>query len=372
MKRIAILGGTFSPVHIEHVLLAKSAIKELALDKLIVMPTFISPHKSEVPLCSSHRLNMLKLAFKDVEKVEVSDFEIEKQGKSYTYQTVEHFKSSEDAELFFIVGGDMLTDFPTWRYPERILSACTLAVFDREGFYTDYDGLTKYFMDTFGKTFIKLNHVGRDASSTKIRIYSALSLPLDNLTTKEVEEYIIKNRLYQDFEFADIVKKTLPEKRLIHTANVVICALKRAKELGLENKKVITATMLHDFAKYIDYKTVEGFTVSEDVPEPVIHAFLGAYLAEKHLKITDREVLDAIKYHTSGRPNMTTLEKLVFVADMVEDGRTYDGVEELRKSYNEDDFERCFFKCLEEETVHLINKKQKIYHLTLEAYNYYK
>lgn len=372
MKKIAILGGTFSPVHTEHVLLAKSAIEELGLDKLIVMPTFISPHKSEIPLCSSHRLKMLELAFKDIEKVEISNFEIEKQGKSYTYQTVEHFKAQGDVELFFIVGGDMLTNFPTWRYPERILSACNLAVFDREGFYTDYEGMQKYFTNTFGKRFIKLNHVGLNASSTKIRVYSALSLSLDNQTPKAVEEYIKANGLYKDFEYAEFLRKALTEKRLIHTANVVVTALKRAKELNLDNKKVITSAMLHDMAKYIDYKTVEGFIIDDDVPEPVIHAFLGAYLAEKYLGITDKEIINAIKYHTSGRPNMTTLEKLIFVADMIEEGRNYEGVEQLRRAYNEEDFEKCFFKCLEEETIHLINKKQEIYHLTLEAYNYYK
>ena len=371
MKRIAILGGTFNPVHVEHVLLAKSAIKELNLDKLIVMPTFISPHKKEIPLSSEHRLNMLYRAFSGIDKVEVSDYEILKQGKSYTYQTVEHFKDTEQCELFFIVGGDMLSNFPTWRYPERILSACTLAVFEREGFFTDYDKLNEYFMRTFGKTFIKLSHVGKDASSTKIRVYSSFSLPLDNLTTKEVEEYIKQNAIYSGDKIVQKLKEVLPEKRLKHTANVVVTALKRAKELNLDEKKVALATTLHDFAKYIDPKTVEGFSLDEDVPPPVIHSFLGAFIAEKYFMIEDEDVINAIRYHTSGRPNMSTLEKLVFVADMVEEGRNYEGVEKLRKSYEEDDFEECFKKCLEEEMLHLINKKQNIYHLTLEAYDFY-
>ena len=84
MKRIGIFGGTFNPVHIEHVALAKSAIIELGLDKLIVMPTFLSPHKENSPAPAEDRINMLKIAFADVEKVEVSDYEILKQGRSYT------------------------------------------------------------------------------------------------------------------------------------------------------------------------------------------------------------------------------------------------------------------------------------------------
>jgi nicotinate-nucleotide adenylyltransferase len=125
MKRIGVLGGTFNPVHSEHVALAKSAVKELELDKLLVMPTYISPHKNTTPASSQDRLNMLKLAFLGQDKIEVSDYEIKRQGKSYTYLTVEYLKEQEDCELFFIVGGDMLTDFKTWKYPERILNACT-------------------------------------------------------------------------------------------------------------------------------------------------------------------------------------------------------------------------------------------------------
>ncbi len=371
MEKIAILGGTFNPVHIEHVLLAKSAIEELGLDKLIVMPTFISPHKEQTPLAPEHRLNMLKLAFSDIDKVEVSDFEIEKQGKSYTYQTVEHFKAQTDSKIYFIVGGDMLSDFPTWRYPERILSACTLAVFDREGFYTDYDGLKEYFNRTFGKTFIKLSHVGKSASSTKIRVYASFSLPLDNLTPKKVEEYIKKENLYKGEKFIDKLKEVLNEKRLVHTANVVITALKKAKELSLDQRKVAISATLHDFAKYIDPLTVKGFSLDEDMPKPVVHAFLGAFIAKEYLGIDDEDIINAIRYHTSGRPNMSTLEKLIFVADMVEENRVYDGVEQLRESYEKDDLDTCFKKCLEEEMVHLINKKQNIYHLTLDAYDFY-
>ena len=145
MKRIAIFGGTFNPVHIEHVELCKSAIKELNLDKLIVMPTFISPHKvDKACLSAGERLNMLKLAFEGVDRVEVSDFEILKEGKSYTYQTIEHFYQ-QGQQLFFIVGGDMLTDFKTWKFPERILSLATLAVFKRQSIYTDFDKEREFF-----------------------------------------------------------------------------------------------------------------------------------------------------------------------------------------------------------------------------------
>jgi predicted HD superfamily hydrolase involved in NAD metabolism len=147
--------------------------------------------------------------------------------------------------------------------------------------------------------------------------------------------------------------------------------MQRAKELGLDEKKVILACTLHDCAKYIDYKTVKGFTLPEGVPQPVVHAFLGAYIAKEYLGVTDEEVIDAIRYHTSGKAEMTTLSKLVFVADMIEDGRNYDGVEKLRELYRACDFEKCFIECLKEEFIHLLNKKQYIYQQTINAFNYY-
>lgn len=371
MKKVAIFGGTFNPVHIEHISLCKSAIKELGLDKLIVMPTFISPHKdNKTSLSAVDRLNMLKLAFDGVDKVEVSDFEILKEGKSWTYQTIEHFYK-EDQRLFFIVGGDMLNDFKTWKFPERILKKATLAVFERQSIFTDFEKEQEYFRKNFNTEFVKLSYLGKDFSSTKIRTYAKFSLSLDGLMPKSVEEYIKKNGLYAPDRYEKFAITNLPEKRLKHTADVVICALKRARELGLDTEKVRLSATLHDIAKYIDHATEKEFVLPEKVPNPVIHAYLGAFIAEKYLGINDSEIIDAIRYHTSGRAKMSLLEKLIFVADMVEEGRSYEGVEKLRALYESGDFENCFIECLKEEFVHLLNKKQYIYVKTIEAFNYY-
>lgn len=371
MERIGILGGTFNPVHSEHVNLAKSAIKELSLTRLIVMPTYMSPHKNLKPAPAIDRLNMLKLAFDKVEGVTVSDYEIVKQGKSYTYLTLEHFKSQFNAQLFFIVGGDMLTDFKTWKNPQRILQLCDLCVFDREDFYTDYTAEKEYFINTFGKEFIKLNYVGKPVSSTKIRVYSALNIPLPLILPQQVEDYIKEKDLYGGDKYWNFIKENLTKSRIKHTADVIITALKKAKLLGLDQNKVLLSALLHDCAKYLDYKEFKGFNLPEGVPTPVIHAFLGAYVAQTLLGIDDEEIIDAIKYHTSGKPNMSTLGKLIFVADMVEEGRTYQGVEQLRALYEKEDFEYCFTQCLKEEFIHLINKKQYIYSATLKAYEFY-
>ncbi len=369
MQRIGIFGGTFNPVHAEHLNIAKNAVKELGLNFLYVMPTFLPPHKDTLPAPASDRINMLKIAFSGMPKIEISDYEVQKGGKSYTFQTVEHFKD-DDTELFFIIGGDMLTDFKNWKNPQRILDCCKIAVFEREGFYTDFEGEKEYFKTHFGKDFIKLSYVGKKVSSTKVRVYSTLGLNTDGLTIPLVADYIREKDLYCSSDYVEFLKANLSEKRLIHTANVAVLAMDKVKELSLDAEKVMTACILHDVAKYLKAEDFSSFNLPKDVPPPVVHAFLGAFVAEHLLGISDKEILDAIRYHTSGRAKMSKLEKLVFVADMLEEGRDYDGVDKLREFYK-GDLDTCFEECLKEEVIHLKNKGQKIYGKTLEAFDYY-
>ena len=371
MKKIGVLGGTFDPVHNEHVKMANEVIKELKLDKLIVMPTACPPHKVHSEMVdATHRLNMANLAFVSP-KITVSDYEINEGGKSYTYKTLEHIKKTqEDAEIFFIVGGDMLVDFKTWKFPERILEVATLAVFNREGYHANYDEEEKYFEKNFSKSFIRLNFSGKNVSSTKIRIYSMFGLDVTPFVPDLVASYIKENNLYKANAYVEFVKSVLPEKRLIHTANVIACALDKAKPLNVDRDDVFTACTLHDVAKYLKREDYPLAEIPDDMPSAVVHAFLGEYVAREKLGIKNQDILNAIKYHTSGRENMSNLEKLVFVADMVEEGRTYDGVDELRKLYDVD-FEKCFIECLKEEMIHLKNKKTQIFYLTEKAYDYY-
>lgn len=372
MKRIGVYGGTFNPVHVEHVRLATRAVSQLNLDKLFIIPTFLSPHKATAPIDAKYRLEMLKLAFAGQDKIEVSDYEIEKQGKSYSYLTIEHFKEKyRESSLFILVGEDMLSDFKTWRNPERILELSDLAVFGREDFSLDYDKENEYFLSRFKKSFIRLDAVGKSISSTEIRLRVVLGLSTDNLIDKKVREYIDKNALYKKDAYTEFLRENLTEKRLVHTINVVVTAMKKAKDLGLDENKVYLSALLHDCAKYLDPKDYKDFVLPKGVPAPVVHSFLGAFVAEKVLGITDVEILDAIRFHTSGKAEMTTLGKLIFVADMVEKDRNYEGVEILRKLYAQSDFEKCFIECLKEEFLHLLNKKQYIYEQTLEAFRYY-
>lgn len=370
MKKIGIFGGTFNPVHNEHISLIYKAIEELNLDRLFIIPTFISPHKKGDIAPAEDRFNMLKLAFLSEEKIEVSDFEIKNGGESFTYITVEHFKKIyPDAEIFLIIGADMLNDFRRWKYPERILHVCSLCAFLRED-YKILNDAHEYFLENFNKDFTLLNYIGKKVSSTRIRVYNALNLNIDGMTDEKVIKYIKDNNLYKGNKYFEYARSVLPEKRLRHTAEVVIKASSKIRELSLDSEKVYTACVLHDIAKYQKVEDYPDFKLPVGVPEPVVHAFLGAYIAENVLGIKDSEIIGAIRYHTSGKANMSTLGKLLFTADMIDETRNYEGVERLREYFTES-LEKGFIECLKEEMLHLINKRQPIYIETLNAYDYY-
>lgn len=136
------------------------------------------------------------------------------------------------------------------------------------------------------------------------------------------------------------LKKALPEKRFIHSLGVAEEALRLAVLYGADTGKAYTAGLLHDCAKGIaadrqleecDRRGLELDEWTRKCP-PVIHGFLGAVIAEEEYGITDKEILNAIKYHTVGKAGMTLLDKIIYIADMTEINRDFDGVEKLRKA----------------------------------------
>lgn len=130
--RVGIFGGTFNPPHIGHVEAAKAFAEQMALDELIIMPAFLPPHKScDLTVTSNERFEMCKIAFKDVDRATVSDLEISRGGKSFTYLTLEELKR-DDRELYFLCGTDMILTMDMWRNPDIIFSLAEICYIRRE------------------------------------------------------------------------------------------------------------------------------------------------------------------------------------------------------------------------------------------------
>ena len=374
--RIAVFGGSFDPVHTEHVKLVEFALSELALDRLFVMPAYAPPHKKGKMLSPDEdRLEMCRLAFAHLEKVEVSDYEIKKGGVSYTYLTCKHFKEQYgDAELFWLVGTDMLRDFPTWKNPQEILSYATLAVCGRNEKQAWIEEEQTKFFQLFGKKFAYLSYNGKDISSTKIRVLAGAGMRLNDFVPPSVEVYIQRSGLYKILHADEALALESPKRRA-HSLRVAELAAKRAVQLQIPERKAIAAALLHDCAKNLPNRSpyLEGFSLPTEwgeVPGEVAHQFAGAYVCEKAFGITDEEIVSAVRFHTSGRPNMEALEKLIFLADMLEVERDYDCVDMLRKLFWKD-IDECLKTALFETLRFLEKKASGVYPLTRLAYEFY-
>ena len=196
---IAIFGGSFDPVHSEHVNIVKAAAERLNADKIIVVPAFIPPHKQGKSLASAQdRLNMAKLAFAGIRGCEVSSYEINAGGTSYTVLTLAHFRQKyPDAHFYLLVGSDMLKDFYTWREPENILSMAELVACNREGEKVSFRAEQLRFFARFKKTFRTLEYVGRDISSTRARVLCAFGEDLKPYLPADVIDDIEANEIYR-------------------------------------------------------------------------------------------------------------------------------------------------------------------------------
>lgn len=136
MRKIAIYGGSFDPIHKGHLHMAQAAIRQFELDELIMMPSYYSPNKADVRLCDANdRIQMCRIATESIPQIRVSDFETGQHEVSYTYRTMQAFRNCyPDDKRYFIMGGDSLDYFDKWRHPEIIAECAHILVLEREQF----------------------------------------------------------------------------------------------------------------------------------------------------------------------------------------------------------------------------------------------
>ncbi len=340
--KIGIFGGTFNPPHTTHLQMARQALSELHLDRLFVLPCGDPPHK-QCDVSAEVRLQLAGLAFGDI--AEVDDYEIVKQGKSYTVETLRHFQRRfPDAQLYLVLGGDSLANLDSWYCPQQIASLATLAVADRGG--QGVEEAAEHVRNKFGAQVIALHIDPTTLSSTELRVRYQFGLDNSSFVPPQVDSYVRQTGLYSQYTgMVDRVRSYLSEQRFRHTYYVV----KRGQELAPDElkDKAFVACLLHDVAKYIpsaDYAKY-GFEQG-DLPDSVVHSFLGSAVARQDFGITDGEILDAIAYHTTGRPNMTLLDKIVYIADKTEDTRPYP-LQHLKQGTLEQQFVACLKEAYE-------------------------
>ena len=199
--RLGIFGGTFDPVHFAHLLLAECCREQCRLDRVWFMPTAVPPHKqSDEISAAQHRGEMLALAIAGNAAFEVCRYEIERGGLNYTVETLAHFRQEDPSrELYFLMGGDSLSDLPTWREPARICELATVVVVRRPGMAElNFDALSSVLtprqIDTIRGHVVEMPRVDLSASEMRSRVAAGKSIRYR--APRAVEKYIETHGLY--------------------------------------------------------------------------------------------------------------------------------------------------------------------------------
>ena len=200
--RLGIYGGTFAPPHLAHVSVARDFLLQAELDRLLVIPTAIPPHKQlDVDDNPEIRLEMARAAFESMDpRIAVSDYEIRKSGISYTCETLLYFHMQTGAELFFLCGTDMFLTLSTWRNPEIIFSLATVACVMRENHADAYEKVRaadQLYKEKYGARTMMIRSTPREISSTEIRRRIRAGESISGLVTPEVEKIIARYGLYR-------------------------------------------------------------------------------------------------------------------------------------------------------------------------------
>ena len=389
--KIGIYGGTFNPPHNGHITAAQAAIRQLGLDKLLLIPDKIPPHK-ELPVGSAdarQRYEMTVLASAKLGKLaEVTDIELCRQGKSYTSDTLQELRVKyPDDELYFLMGSDMFLSFATWHEPEVICRLARLAAFSRlkGGEEEAFAAQKRMLEQKFGaKVDIIVNENVIELSSTDVREAFEFGKGKD-LTPVAVYGYIQREQLYGTHtdlkhltpdELRPIALSYLKPKRMLHVLGTESEAVKLARMYGADETKARIAALLHDCTKKLEMEEqlalCKEYGIELDALEQkalkLLHSRTGAEIARRVFGADD-EIYNAIRWHTTGRANMTKLEKILYLADYIEPSRDFDDVEPLRKVVYED-LDKGLLLGLQMTVEEMEAMGNPVHHNTLDARNY--
>ncbi|MCI8539338.1 MAG: nicotinate (nicotinamide) nucleotide adenylyltransferase [Oscillospiraceae bacterium] len=391
--KIGIYGGTFDPPHLGHMEAARAALTLLELDKLFLIPAKLPPHK-DMPAGGADPLARMSMTERMAgglgPNVEVLDLELYRDGKSYTSDTLEELhKQYPDDEFWLLMGTDMFLSIQTWHAAERILSLAGVAGFARTESENQelLEVQAQYLHNTYGAKVctIQLPHIV-DVSSTQLRWELSLGQGRDKLYPP-VYGYILRHRLYGTH--ADLKHLDWPElracsysmvkaKRIPHIRGAEETAVHLAETWGADPDLARMAGILHDCTKYytmeeqLNLCAAYGIELDELEQRSVklLHAKTGAAIA-RDIYGAPEEVCSAIYWHTTGRADMTLLEKILYIADYMEPNRDFEGVDQLR-ALTETDLDGAVLLGLEMSVQEMKDRGNPLHFRTAEARDWLK
>lgn len=349
--RVLIYGGSFNPPHLGHIRSARTAAAALKPDLTLLIPAAIPPHKqlAQGSPAPRQRLEMTALAAGQIPGCQVSELELDRSGPSYTSDTLRALRARyPGVELVFLMGTDMLLSIETWHEPDVIMTLASLAVFAREaGRETEIETHAAHLREKYGAAVYVLEGEPVTVSSTQVR--GALPGRSGRGGVPEsVYEYIIRHRLYgarPDFDWLwEKAYAYLKPTRVAHVQGTEAMARRLAERWGADADEAAEAAILHDCTKKLardeQLRMCKKYDIIPDKWElensELLHARTGAAFAADVFGVPDH-IASAIRWHTTGRPGMTLLEQIVFLADAMEENRKpYPALETIRKAAFQD------------------------------------
>lgn len=335
-ERIGIMGGTFDPIHEGHIQMARAAMKEAKLDRVLMIPTGNPPHKQGITPAED-RWKMLCAACAQEEGLYPDRLELDRPGVIYTIDTLSILKEKyPKADLYYIIGADTLMELCHWRVYERVLSMCTFLVCPRAWHYTPAQlTLERKRLTELGGSIVMLDMEPVDVSSTALReaLQKGEPTPLLPVAVREYcgikGLYGMARRIPQADAWMDKLFAALNRKRFAHTLCVAHTSRQLARAHGLDVRRAEIAGLLHDCAKCLPLEEMRAITRAhsltgdESLMESgaLLHSLTGAYLAAAEYGVEDPDILRAIACHTTGKPEMTRLDMAVYLADKIEPTR---------------------------------------------------
>ena len=372
---IVIFGGSFDPVQNAHIEIIQKLSERFG--KVFVVPSFISPFKKEGASASADlRLKMLHASLSKAENVSVSEVETGKPGISYTYDTVLDFKEkSPQVRISLAIGSDMLAGLQQWNRFEELKKIASFYVIGRDGFFIN-DTVVRKLLKS-GAELTLADFSCANVSSAKVRLDAAFNI-FDSVP-KAVAKIMQKEKLYREFEPIVLTYKDfgLQKERIDHIYQTAATAINLAKIHGADINDALTAALLHDIAKDADESWLKKQGILEPAevktaPAKVQHAFWGAEAVKAYFKIRKKSIVDAVRFHTTGAPQMDKLAKIIYLADYTEPTRdlTTTDLDKIR-ALAEKDLNAAMAAALAASVQHIRSNGREVYPLTLSAYEHF-
>ncbi len=405
------MGGTFDPIHIGHLACAEQAREAFGLDAVVFIvagkPAF-KRDKRVTP--ASDRLAMCALAVGSNPHFDVSRLEVDREGITYTADTLRQLRAHypDNVELWFVTGADAVCSILKWRESEVVARLAHIVAVTRPGW--ELSAEQRRVIEERGAFRVhELQATGLAVSSTDLRRRVARGLSIRYLTMQRVLDYISEHGLYQEEvqsgddegvsematsgvidedvfseEFfkarTDELSKRVKPKRFSHSLGVSDTAAQMARAYGCDEATARLAGLLHDWDKGYDDAGIvarvrelgleEEYASYLDMPH-LLHGPTASVALARRFPSLPAQITRAIRLHTTGAVGMTDLDMIIYVADAIEPGRDYPGIEDLRAMVGTAELEELFMATFQHVLDNLVSRRKRIHPDTVKVWNHY-